>query len=596
MREVREHRDDLLVRLPRLQVAFSALLVIVASCYWFVQVVQGSYYRELAENNRMRTLPIKAPRGLIYDREGRLLVENLPSYNLLFDLSRSDDPEQGLAFAAGVLGRPIEDLFGVVERQKGLAPFKTVLMAEDLSLSQVARFAVLALEYPEFEIDIGHLRLYRHGPLTAHVLGHLGEATAADLSRPESPYRARDLVGRKGVEEAFDSVLRGRDGERVIVVDSHGRLRRESGRSAAQPGGAVRLALDLELQQIAARYYEDRVGAAVALDPATGEILVMVSAPSYNPNLFARRLQQSAWRELLAAPHQPLQNRAIQNTYSPGSIFKIVLAVAGLTEDVRQPRDAVFCGGAVRIYHQRFRCWKRAGHGWVNLRKAIKESCDVYFYLLGQELGIDRIARYARLFGLGRPTGLDFGGEKRGLVPDTEWSLSQRGSPWYPGETISVAIGQGPLLVTPLQVASLMALVANGGSRVEPRVTAGTALPEPEPQDIDPQALAAVREGLWAVVNDRGTGAGAAVAGVEVAGKTGTVQVVQQKSWVENEDLPFEQRDHGWFASIASAGERQLVVVVFVEHGGRGSRVAAPLARLLYESHFRDLLDARRPA
>jgi penicillin-binding protein 2 len=579
-----------------MQVAFTVLLVLVGSTYWFVQVVQGAYYRELAENNRMRTLPIQAPRGLIYDREGRLLVENLPSYNLLLDLSRNDDPEPGLAFAASVLGRPVGELVAVVERQKGAAPFKTVLLAEDLSLSQVARFAVAALEYPEFEIDVGHLRLYRHGPLTAHVLGHLGEATAADLSRLESPHQAGDLVGRKGVEGAFDALLRGRDGERVIVVDSYGRLRRESGRSAAQPGGTLRLALDLELQQIAARYFEGRVGAAVALEPKTGEILVMVSAPSYNPNLFARRLQQSSWRKLLAAAHQPLQNRAIQNTYSPGSIFKIVLAVAGLTEGAVEGRDAVFCGGAVRIHHQRFRCWKRSGHGWVSLRKAIKESCDVYFYLLGQELGIDRIAHYARLFGLGRLTGLDFGGEKRGLVPDTEWSLSQRGSPWYPGETISVAIGQGPLLVTPLQMASLMALVANGGSRVEPRVTLGTGRPEPKPQNIDPEALEAVREGLWAVVNERGTGAAAAVAGVEVAGKTGTVQVVQQKTWVESEDLPFERRDHGWFASFARAGQRQLAVVVFVEHGGRGSRVAAPLAKLLYEGYFRDVLDARSPA
>ena len=593
MSEAREHREELLERLPRLQIAFTVLLVVVASSYWFVQVVRGDYYRELAENNRMRTLPIRASRGLIYDREGRLLAENVASYNLLIDVSRSGDLDEGLEFAARTLDRPVGELREVLERQRAVMPFRPVLIAEDLSLSQVSRLTVSALEYPEFEIDVGHLRLYRQGPLTAHALGHLGEATEAELSLAGSPYRVGDLVGKIGIEKDFDVQLRGRDGERVVIVDSRGRVRHQAGREAAQPGGTLNLTLDVELQQIAARYFEGKVGAVVAMDPRNGEVLVLVSSPSYNPNLFARRLEQASWRELLEAPNNPLHNRAIQSTYAPGSTFKIVLAAAGLAEKTVGPREVVYCGGWTRIYSRRFRCWKRAGHGWVNLHNAIKESCDVYFYLLGQKLGIERIAHYARLFGLGRPTGFDISGEKRGLVPDPEWSLSHRGSPWYPGETISVAIGQGPVLATPLQMASLMAVLANGGLRVVPRLVLSGGEPELEPVSIDPAVLDSIRGGLLAVVSRRGTGAAAWTPGLQVAGKTGTAQVVEQKTWVDSEDLPFEHRDHAWFASFAAGGERQLVVVVFVEHGGKGSKAAAPLAKLLYESYFRDFLKRR---
>ncbi len=593
MKQVREHRDDLVARLPRLQIVFVAALVVVASTYWFVQVVQGDRYREQADNNRLRKVPIRAPRGLIHDRHGRLLVENVPSYNLLLDRSRSADVGRALEFAAGILERPAAELAAVVERSRGASPFTPLLVAERLSLSQVARFEVSALEYPEFEVDVGHLRLYRQGPLIANSVGHLGEVTTDDLSRPGSPYRGGDLVGKKGVEESFDHLLRGEDGERVVIVDSRGLVREESGQVAARPGASLTLALDLELQQEAARFLEGKVGAAVALDPVTGEVLVLVSSPTYDPNLFARRLHPADWEELRDAAHHPLQNRAIQSAYAPGSVFKIVLAVAGLTERVIGPHEVVYCPGSTRIYNRRFRCWKRNGHGWVNLHQAIKESCDVFFYYLGQKLGITRIAQYARRLGLGEATGFDIAGEKSGLVPDPEWSLRRRGSPWYPGETISVAIGQGPLLATPLQLASMMATVA-GGQRLAPHLRKTDSPPPPAPTDLDPKVLEAVRHALWAVVNDGGTGGTARVPGVEVAGKTGTVQVVQQKTWMDNEELPFEKRDHAWFASFASAGDRQLVVVVFVEHGGKGSRAAAPLAKILYETYYRDLLGPRR--
>jgi penicillin-binding protein 2 len=596
MSQVREHKRVLLRRLPRLRLLFVALVCLVGVRFWFVQAIRGDYYLELAENNRMRTVVLEAPRGLIHERNGNLLVENVPAYNLILDRTRSSDVDQSLAFAAATLDRPVAELLDVLGRQAGKSFFQPVLIAENLSLSQVAQFSVTALENPEFEIEVGHLRLYRYGPMTSHLLGYLGEVTGKELASPESSYRGGDLVGRKGIEQAFNQELRGVDGERIVIVDSRGRPKEDYRFQPSDPGERLDLALDLDLQQEAARYFEGKAGAAVALDPQTGEIRMLLSAPGYNPNVFSRRLDKEAWRELIEAPEHPLQDRALQSTYSPGSVFKIVMAVAGLTDGIITPESKVYCPGQTRIYNRRFRCWKRGGHGWMKLHDAIKESCDVFFYHLGKDLGIARIAHYARLFGFGSPTGIEIDGEKAGLVPDPQWSREFRGTPWYPGETISVSIGQGPVLVTPLQMSTMMAAVANGGFRAIPRVAKLGSRPILKPIGVDSGALEAVRNALRAVVMEKGTGARANVPGIEVAGKTGTVQVIRQATWIKSEDLPYEQRDHAWFASFATAGDRQLVVVVFVEHGGKGSLAAAPLAKKLYEIYFRDVLDSREPA
>ncbi len=588
MKRVREQREDLVSRVPGLQVACATLLVVIATAYWRVQVVQGDYYRELAENNRLRRVPIQAPRGLIYDRHGRHLVDNVPSYNLLLDRSVSADLPRALRFAAATLNRDGGDFEAALTKNAGSSRFKPVLLAENLSLAEVAKLGVAKLEFPEFQTQIEHLRLYRQGEITAHVLGYLGEATETDLRRPGFSYRPGDLVGRKGIERVFDRRLRGQDGERELVVDSFGRTRDEHGREAAKPGLRLDLTLDLELQQEAARYLEDRVGSAVALDPRTGEVLVLVSAPSYNPNLFTRRLDNEQWQALLEAPHHPLQNRAIQNAHAPGSVFKVLMGVAGLSEGTVDSGDSVFCAGQTTIYNRRTRCWLRSGHGWVNLRTAIKRSCDIYFYQLGQRLGINRIAHYARMFGLGSPTGFDIPGEKAGLIPDTKWSITHRKSPWYPGETVSVAVGQGPILVTPMQTARMVAAIANGGRLVTPYVAAGSPARVVD-IDVDPNVLAEVQDAMWAVVNEeRGTGGAARMANVEVAGKTGTAQVIEQKTWIRSKDLPFEQRDNAWFVSFAPMVDPELVIVVFVEHGGHGSDAAAPLVKRVYESYFNE--------
>lgn len=590
MQVVREHRDDLVSRVRLLTTLVTGVLVAIATGFWFVQLVQGDYYRELAENNRLRKLPIKAPRGLIYDRKGRLLVENVPSYNLMIDRSRSARLEESLGFASGVLGRPIEDLRGILEGYREIPAFKPVLLAENLTLSEVARIGVEGLKYPEFEVEVQHLRLYRHREQTAHLLGYLGEASQEEIEGANGAYQPGDLVGKKGIEQTYDTHLRGADGERVVVVDSRGKLLKEYGREAAVPGKNLTLAVDLDLQQEAARWFDgpEKVGAVVAMDPRNGEILALVSSPSYNPNLFARRLLKGEWKALIEDPNHPLQNRAIQNTYSPGSTFKIIMETAGLTEGIFDEHTAVGCAGAKSFYGRPFRCWRAGGHGSVNAHLALKLSCDVYFYTLGQKMGIEKIARYSRLFGLGSPTGIDIAGEKRGLVPDAEWSKTARKQPWYPGETISVSIGQGPVLMTPLQMAEMTALVANGGYKVLPHLVKNAKLPPPEHVAIDEDALRAVRGGMWAVVNaPGGTAYGSArLPGVEIAGKTGTVQVIAYAQRTDARNLPFKYRDHAWFTSFAPAGEPRIVVAVFAEHGGGGSRVAAPIAQAIYAKYF----------
>ncbi|HXM70661.1 MAG TPA: penicillin-binding protein 2, partial [Thermoanaerobaculia bacterium] len=378
--------------------------------------------------------------------------------------------DRSLVFASTVLGRPLAGLEDLMERYSGVPVFKPVLLAENLSLAEVARFGVEALEFPEFEVEVQQTRLYRHREQTAHVIGYIGEASPEEIDRSGGAVAPGDVTGKKGIEKRYDAVLRGKDGERVVVVDSRGELLREYGRVPAQPGKDLTLSLDLELQQEAASWLDgpEKVGAIIVMDPRNGEVLALVSSPSFNSNLFTHRLQQDDWQALLDAPNNPLQNRAMQNAYSPGSTFKIVMATAGLSEHLIDEGFRLSCSGSTVIYGHSFRCWRKEGHGSVNVRQALTRSCDVFFYHLGQRLGIERIARYARLFGLGALTGIDIPGEKEGLVPDAAWSLKTRHQHWYAGETISVAIGQGPMLLTPLQMAAMTAVVANGGYRVTP--------------------------------------------------------------------------------------------------------------------------------
>jgi penicillin-binding protein 2 len=589
----RERRDAMAARVRILSALIGVALAGVAGGYWLVQGIHGPEFREMAENNRLRALPVRAPRGIIFDRDMRPLAENVPSYNLLVEPEASRNIEDSLAFAAQVLDTQAVELHRqMVERRKE-DKVQPALIAENLTLAQVARFELAALEHPEFEIDVQHVRLYRHREQTAHVLGYLSEVGPDELAEGGGEYRRGDVLGRKGVEQRYEDVLRGEDGERVMVVDSRGRGVHEYRRVQPDPGTNLQLALDLDLQQTAQRLLQDKVGAVVAMDPRNGEVLAMASSPAYDPNIFARRLRADDWTKLVEGAFHPLQNRAIQNAHSPGSTFKIIMGLAGVTERLVTPQSRVYCGGSAAFYGRRFRCWKPGGHGSVDLHTALKQSCDVYFYTLGQRMGIERIARYSRLFGWGALTGIDVAGEKSGLVPSEEWSQRTRKHKWYPGETISVSIGQGPLLVTPLQMALMMAAVANKGRMPTPHLAQAGAPPRAV-EGIAAGAWEPVHNGLFAVV-DSGTGYQAKVPGLAMAGKTGTVQVVAQTTWKQKSDV-FEQRDHAWFVAFAPVDDPQLVVAVFVEHGGAGSQAAAPIARGIYEEFLRKRPGLRHPA
>ena len=582
MMAVREQRARTCGRFRWLARLGYSSLAIVFLFYYSLQVVNGSTYRRLAESNRLREVPLDPARGVITDSGGRILAQNVPNYRLLLHRERGKVVESTLEFVSGVLAVSVAKL----EERIASAPASRegLLLAERLSLKEVALIEVEGLNYPNLTIQASRRRLYRQGSLAAHVLGYLGEVSPQELSL-NSKLKPGDMVGRNGVEKQYDKLLRGSPGQQIAVVDSRGRLVEQYPQTEATTGRDIALTLNANLQTEAERQLEGKVGAVVVLNPLTGAILAAASAPTFDPNLFAEGIDQEGWQELLNTPEHPMQNRTIQSSYSPGSPFKIFMALAALEEGITTPSRRIYCKGFSRFYNRRFRCWKAVGHGWVDLHKAIKESCDIYFYQVGDELGIERIAKWARLFGLGAVSGIDIRNERAGLVPDTAWKREARGAIWYPGETISVAIGQGPFLVTPLQMARALAAVANGGYLVQPHLRVqptGSSIPI----EVSKDSLALVRRALWAVVNDQGTGSAAHLEGFEVAGKTGTVQVVEQKTWVDSDDLPFEHRDHAWFVSFAPTLDPELVVVVFVEHGGKGSKAAAPIARALYEKYF----------
>lgn len=617
--QVRRRQTEMINRVQFLLRLVQVGLLLVIVGYWSVQIKGGSTFRELAENNRLRRLRIEAPRGVIRDRVGRPLVENVPGYSLMIDRSRAADVGESLRFAAGVLGETPADLEAIVRRYQNLPPSRPIKLAAGLSLNEVTQLSASFYEHKEFEIDVDSRRLYRYGLHTAHLVGYLGEVSPSELERADGLYRPGDRVGKRGIEQRYDPLLRGKNGAQLVVVDSRGQEVQELEKEPAQAGSDLTLTLDLALQQRAAELFEERseitrkalgetivegeeekslVGTVVALDPKNGDVLALVSSPAYDPNIFTRRLNRQEWQDLIENPYHPLQNRAIQNAFPPGSVFKIVTALTALDKGVIDPNFSVFCPGYSIVYGNRFRCHKQGGHGTMNLRSAIKNSCNVYFHALGQRLSIDTLAESARRFGLGKITGIDLEGERSGLVPDTRWAKERRKMPWYPGETISVVTGQGPILTTPIQIAVMMAAVANGGYRVEPRLFRDPQNPAPAPQPIGiaPQHLAAVRDALWAVVQE-GTGGAARVPGLDIAGKTGTAQVIRQETWTSNDQLDAEERDHAWFASFAPVNDPKIVIVVFVEHGGGGSRAAAPIAKALYEKFFEsDLAHRAAPA
>lgn len=620
---MRVYRDDqkfLTFRINALLWAIVIVFVFLAGSFWFVQGVQAEKYRNLSESNALREIVTPAKRGLIYDRAGqKILADNQPAYSLTLDrlilrpLMKGDAAHRGrlIDFLANVLGVPPAEIEARFEKSKGVPIAHPYSLAEDLSMPQVAAIQAQLVSFPELNVEPVQRRNYPYATMAAHVMGFIGEVSEKDLGKKKD-LRQGDLIGKRGVELLYDDYLRGRDGAQYWEYDSHGRRLAEfrPARKEPLPGDNVYTTIDFDLQRRAEQYFAENefVGSAVALDPRNGEVLAMVSSPAFNPNVYSRRFAPDVWKTIVSNPFKIELNRAIQGLYSPGSVFKAVMATAGLTEHAIDSNTSFYCGGSAVFFGRRFRCYNKNGHGDVSAANALKVSCDIFFYNTGARLGVDNISKYAHQLGLGEPSHIDLDGEKAGIVPSTRWAAEKQHRKWYPSETISVAIGQGPLIVTPLQVANMMAALANGGTVYQPHVVRYIDRAQPdgsfkrfrvEPRvlhkvPLSASALETVRLGLWKVVNEEGgTGSNARVAGLDISGKTGTVQVIAQHGWVRTEGLPFRSKDHAWFASFAPRDNPQLVVVVFVEHGGHGGVDAAPLAKMLYESRFqRQILDA----
>lgn len=598
MLRIRENRQALARRIEVSRVAVGTVLSLLAVAYWTVQIVHGEYYFSLSENNRIRAVKITAPRGYVLDRNGAMLVENEPAYTLHLYRREATDLGASVDFIVDLLGLNRERVASRVERGLREPEFVPIPLAENLGIEEVAMVEARAAEHPEFAITVSQRRLYKHAGSAAHALGYLSEATPEQIKNAGNAYGIGDWIGQKGVESAYERLLSGANGRRRVIVDSHGREVAEEARLEASPGQNLFLTLDLKLQDVAEEYFRDKVGSVVALDPKTGEILALVSSPSYDPNWFMRRVTSSEWNSLLENPDRPLQNRAIQNMYSPGSVIKPFLAYGALAHGLVDPEARVFCPGHATFYGREFHCHKEGGHGWVNLRDAIKMSCDVYFYNLGQRLGVDRIHEILTSFGFGGLTGVDLSFEKAGLVPSEQWARARRGARWYPSETISVSIGQGPLLVTPMQVARALAGLLEGGRMPTPHLFYSSQDPRTGAQlrykaefhegtALAPEKLAVVQDGMWAVVNEvGGTAYGSRVVGVEMGGKTGTAQVIGREATVRAGADKSRLKDHAWFAGFGPVKDPQMVVVVFVENGGHGNLAAAPLAKLLFEVRF----------
>jgi penicillin-binding protein 2 len=592
----REDRRPVLARIDGLGRAVWILLAALVGVYWVHQVLRGEEFARQAENNRMRSVPVTAPRGFILDRNGVVLAENEPAFTLLLYRRETKDLDGSLRFVSELFDRPLDELKRRVERDRSYYDFVPVVLQENLTIGEVGAVEAHALEHPELVVQATERRVYTQSTVAAHLLGHLGEATAEQVASRGGKTRPGEPIGQKGVEAAYQDLLGGISGSRAYVIDSFGREVAEAGGVVPTPGNTLWLTIDLGLQKIAEEYFADRVGSAIAMDPRTGEILAMVSAPPFDPNIFTRRVTKKEWDEIIEDPNRPLNNRVLQNLYSPGSVWKAFMAYAILTNGI-DPRERVTCTGAATFYGRSFRC--HGHHGSVDLLTALQVSCDVYFYTMGKRVGIDGIAEAGTLFGFGRPTGIDLGSEKVGIVPSVEWSLATRKHPWYLGETISVAIGQGPVLVSALQLARGFAGLANAdgalptphlfnigenvrtGDRFVYRPPSKDSIPYP------PLVRETIVEGLWRVVNAPGGTAWASrVPGIDMCGKTGSVQVVGQKDTKKAHLLPEELRDHGWFAGFAPRNDPKIVVVVFVEHGEHGSSAAAPLAARLAAAYL----------
>jgi len=586
----------------RLAAAVTIVLVVFGLTtvrLWRLQISEGDRYRSLSEHNRIRLKRVRATRGVILDRDGEVLVDNRPSFDLVLVPEDAKDVPRTIEALTRLLGPEAGDLSAAVADARNRPPFEEIVLLRDLDWERTVKIETHQFELPGVSVQVGPRRTYPFGEMAAHLLGYVGQVNQRELES-RSGYRPGDLIGKTGAERQWEDYLRGIDGGQQVEVDALGRKLRVLSEVPETSGHNLVLTLDRDLQIVAEEALAGREGSVVAMDPRTGEILAMASRPAFDPNVFARGIRHDEWRALSEDQRHPLRSRAIQGTYPPGSTFKIVMAAAALEEGVITPFTRIGCGGGLRFGKRTFHCWRRGGHGSVDLHDALVHSCDVFFYQVGQRLGIDTISEYAKRFGLGVPTNVGIQHESGGTVPSRDWKEQRFGEPWYPGETLSVAIGQGYMTSTPLQMANLTAAIANGGTLFRPRMvkraeaTDGTVAFSDESVVVGDlgfkkSTILQIRDALFGVVNARrGTGARAKIDEIDVGGKTGTSQVRRlSKKRVKPENIPRRYRDHAWFVAFAPVGAPEVVVAVLVEHAGEGGgKVAAPIARTVLAKYF----------
>jgi len=600
---------------------FKLLFIIVAAALsllvmrlWYLQVIKGDELRQRSENNSVRLWKIKPMRGLIMDDGRRVLVDNQPSFDIVFIPNRTKDirkvierikelyTERSLTFSS---------LSSLPDRVK---PFVPVLLERNISMEKLAVVETHALELPGVVTEVTPIRQYLNGEMTAQVIGFTGEVSREELDRSTAgKFSPGDIIGKSGIEKFLDSHLRGKNGAEQIEINVAGKAIRSLGRIPATTGDNVVLTIDSALQEAAWSALGNRAGAVAVLDPRNGAVLALVSSPSFDPNLFTERISSEDWDNLSNDPRHPMENRSISGQYPPGSTYKIVVAAAALEEGLITPETTFHCNGTFELGDRVFRCWQAKGHGNVNLHRAIVESCDVYFYNLGKMLGVDRIAAYAQAFGLGAPLGIDLSREKSGLIPTKQWKLSHLRQSWQMGETISLAIGQGFNLVTPIQLANAYAVLANGGTLYRPRLVKQlesydghvVKVFEPEKQGVlpvRPENIEIINQALWGVVNEKG-GTGYILKRPEqdVCGKTGTAQVIglpQDEKARKAKRVSANFRDHALFVCYAPYGNPEIVVAVILENAGHGGSAAAPVARKVIDTYFsrKKMMQTQQPA
>ena len=593
-------------RLVRIAFCIAGAFIILFIRLFYLQVIQGEELRRLSENNCIRLQSTNPSRGLVFDRNGTLLVDNRPAFDLNIVLKDAKPLEQTVKKLSKYINVPESELMSKIQNEKSVPSYKPILLKKDIGRDALAAIEVRKFDLPGVFVDVKARRHYIEQKTAAHLIGYLSEINPDELNSGNYPgYSVGDYIGKFGAEKTFEPFLQGKRGGRQVEVNVVGQVVRVLKTVDAQPGQNIYLTIDLKAQKTAEALLKGKAGAVAAMDPQTGQILVLASSPSFDPNAFVDGMSHEQWDALVSNPMRPLTDKAIQGEYPPGSTFKIVTAMAGLEEGVIDKNTTFFCPGYYKYGNRVYRCWKHSGHGDVNVVEALAQSCDVFFYHVGEKLGIDRLSMYAVASGLGSPTHINLEHEAAGLIPTSKWKKRRTGVDWQGGETLSVAIGQGYDLATPLQMLDFIAAIGNGGNLYKPlllksvRTPAGSVVLETKPQligklPVSRQTLEIIKEGLKEVVNNpKGTAWHAAhIKGLDISGKTGTSQIIGRSSDRNasknrsKKELPNQFEPHAWFVAYAPSDNPKIAVSVIIEHGGHGASAAAPIAKELIKTYL----------